>query len=67
MSTDDPKEQGAPERLASDTDDKDDKDDTTGHRLTSQSADPDSGSRAPSRETAKADDNDDVEGHRLKS
>jgi hypothetical protein len=62
MSTDDPKEQGAPERLTSDTDDKDD---TTGHRLTSQSADPNSGSRAPSREAAKADDNDDVEGHRL--
>jgi hypothetical protein len=58
MSTDDPKEQGAPERLVSDTDDKDD---TTGHRL-KQSADPDFGSRAPSRETAKADDNDDVEG-----
>jgi hypothetical protein len=62
MSTDDPKEQGAPERLASDTDDKDD---TTGHRLASQSADPDSRSGAPSREAAKADDNDDVEGHRL--
>ncbi len=64
MSTDDPKEQGVPERLASDTDNKDD---TTGHRLASQSADPDSGSRAPSREAAKADDNDDVEGHKLAS
>ena len=64
MSTDDPKEQGVPERLATDTDDKDGKNDTTGHRFAQQSADPDFGSRAPSREAAKADDNDDVEGHR---
>jgi hypothetical protein len=38
MSTEDPKEQGAPERLPSATDDEDD---TEGHRLPSQSSDPD--------------------------
>jgi len=63
MSTEDPKEQGAPERLTSAMDEDDD---TEGHRLTSQISDPDFGVRAPSREAAKADENDDdVEGHRL--
>lgn len=60
MSTDDPKEQGAPERTAPATDDEDD---TKGHVKTYQSADPDFGSREPSVETRKADDNDDAEGH----
>jgi hypothetical protein len=63
MSTDDPKEQGAPERFPNATDDEDD---TTGHSKARQSADPDFGSRAPSSKAGKADDNDDdVEGHRL--
>jgi hypothetical protein len=53
MSTEDPKEQGAPERLASE---KDDEDDTEGHRLASQSADPDFGSKAPGRESSNSDD-----------
>jgi hypothetical protein len=62
MSTDDPKEQGAPERFPNEADDEDD---TIGHHPTKQSADPDFGSHAPSRETAKADDDDDAEGHRF--
>ena len=55
MSTEDPKEQGAPERLASENDDEDD---TEGHRLASNSADPDFGSKAPGRELPKSDDNE---------
>jgi hypothetical protein len=55
MSTEDPKEQGAPERLPSATDDEDD---TEGHRLPSQSSDPDFGSKAPSREAPNSDDSE---------
>jgi hypothetical protein len=55
MSTEDPKEQGTPERLPSATDDEDD---TEGHWKASNSSDPDFGSKAPGRELPKSDDSE---------